>query len=54
MPLFDRLIQWLCESEVDTGEVIEIARRDLASVDEVTRQALEALIEEYESHITVE
>ncbi len=54
MQICDALLRWLCESEVDIGEIIEIARRDLASVDEPTRKALEALIEEYESHNTVE
>ncbi len=54
MQFFDALIQWLCESEVNTPEIIDIARRDLGSVDETTRKALEALIEEYESHVTTE
>ncbi len=54
MQLFDALIKWLCESGVDTPEIIEMAKSDLGSVDEATRAALEALIEEYNAHLITE
>ncbi len=54
MNLFDALIRWLCESGVDTPEIVQMAKSDLGSVDEQTRAALEALIEEYNAHLIAE
>ena len=54
MEALETFCTWLCEADIDLGDLVDEARRSITSADPETRMALEKFLQVYESHTTEE